>query len=734
MKAILRKEISVEWLIHSTLKSYSQIFFSENLWLACILLVVTYFDYYTGIAGTLAVITANLTALSLGFDKRVSQTGLYGFNSLLVGLGLGLYFSPSLLFFGIVALASVATLFFTIFIQGILAKYDLPYLSLPFLLIIWMFLLASREFQAIGLSDRGLFTINEIFKLGGTGAVKLYFLGLELPVPFSVKVYLVSLGAIFFQYNMFSGFLIAVGLLSWSRIAFLLSITGFYSAFLFYQLLGIELTETLYTYIGFNYILTSIAIGGFFLVPSVRSFAWSMFLVPLVAVVTIFSTNIMAPLHMSAYSLPFNLVVILFIFVLKRRPVYSPKLALVAIQNGKPEKNLYAYKNYMDRFRNAVYFNFILPVWGNWKVQQGHSGKHTHIGEWQNAWDLVIEGQDGKNFRDQGAKPEDFYCYDKNVICPADGTVEDIQDGVDDNPVGQMNLTQNWGNSIVVKHAEGLYSKISHLKAGSFKVVKGEYVKKGHILARSGNSGRSPEPHVHFQFQATPYIGSKTLKYPFAHYLTHKPQTQYRTYGIPEENEIISNIQLSSLLQHAFAFIPGQEITFNVTGWKKIKTEKWEVRSDAWNNLYLFCTRTKSAAYLKNDGTVHYFTHFEGSRNSLLYFFFLSAYKILLAYYPNIEVKDSIPLHHSFKNPLLAIHDMTAFAFFWLKASYKSTSVWSDAALNPSEIILESKTQLKIMNYVYQLIQSEIHINNNGLHSFTIKNKTFNIEAQCAHS
>ena len=65
------------------------------------------------------------------------------------------------------------------------------------------------------------------------------------------------------------------------------------------------------------------------------------------------------------------------------------------------------------------------------------------------------------------------------MLCPADGIVEEIIDHVEDNEIGGNNTLQNWGNSIVIKHAEGLYTKLSHLKKHSFKTTKGAYVKKG---------------------------------------------------------------------------------------------------------------------------------------------------------------------------------------------------------------------------------------------------------------
>ena len=63
--------------------SYGQIFFSKNRILTVILLIVSFFDIYAGLAGILAVIFTNSFAIVIGLNKTKVSEGLYGFNSLL---------------------------------------------------------------------------------------------------------------------------------------------------------------------------------------------------------------------------------------------------------------------------------------------------------------------------------------------------------------------------------------------------------------------------------------------------------------------------------------------------------------------------------------------------------------------------------------------------------------------------------------------------------------------------
>jgi len=148
--------------LEGVLYSYSQVFFSKNIILAFTILAITFFDWLAGVSGLIAVLTANLAATLIGFKRNYISQGFYGFNSLLVGLGVGMFYQAGIPFFAVLVFASLLTFLLTIWLEGILGKYGLPYLSWPFLLAIWMVSLATREFTALDISDRGVFFIGSM--------------------------------------------------------------------------------------------------------------------------------------------------------------------------------------------------------------------------------------------------------------------------------------------------------------------------------------------------------------------------------------------------------------------------------------------------------------------------------------------------------------------------------------------------------------------------------------------
>ena len=107
------------------INSYTQIFFSNNRIFALILMVVTFFDVWAGLSGIIAVMVSNILAYLIGFNRENIKKGYYGFNSLLVGLGLGVYYQPGLQFFIILLFASMLTLAKMVetHLEGILAHW-----------------------------------------------------------------------------------------------------------------------------------------------------------------------------------------------------------------------------------------------------------------------------------------------------------------------------------------------------------------------------------------------------------------------------------------------------------------------------------------------------------------------------------------------------------------------------------------------------------------------------------
>jgi urea transporter/murein DD-endopeptidase MepM/ murein hydrolase activator NlpD len=720
-------KIKIKFYWEALINSYGQIFFSNHKWFGYLLLLASLINPYVGFAGVIAGLSAIFTADIIGFNKDAIHSGLYSFNAIMVGFIIGLFYKLNLPSVGILILISILTTFISVWLASFFAAYAVPILSIPFILGVWTVLLGTNDFKSVELSERGIYALNELYAFWGEDLGQLIYTISEYKLPLLVDVYLKSLGAIFLQYNLLVGGLIAIGLLIYSRIAFSISIIGFITGYYFCMFLQGDMSELEYSYIGFNYILSSIALGGFFLIPSGRSYLLAILSSVLIAISISALGDFFAAFGLPIFSLPFSLVVILIIYVLYQRQ-NTRKLNLVQNQLYSPEKNLYAFHHHAERYKNDSYYHIHLPFFGEWNVSQGHDGNITHKGEWKDAFDFVITDENSKTFQLPGEKIEDFYCYNVPVLAPADGIVVNILDGIDDNSIGGINLNDNWGNSIVIKHADFLYTKLTHLKKDTFKVKIGDYVKKGDRLAMCGNSGRSPEPHLHFQIQSTPYVGAKTLKYPLAYYVSKERfGYKFHSFDYPKEGQNISKIATTPIVTNAFAFIPGMTINWQINNQNEFV--KWEVFTNTYNQIYIYCYQSNSYAYLQNNGTLHYFTSFEGDKNSLLHDFYLAAYKVVLGYYEGIEIQDILPLNNFFSGFSRFSQDFIAPFKIYLGAKFKGSYISIDDNLNPSLVNLGAKTYKNISGNEKLMGEYCIEIDKEGIKKLIIQKNGSCIEA-----
>ena len=720
-------------ILPAVLNSYSVVFFFNSKLLGIVLLAVTFFNVSAGLSGFFAVLATILIANTMGFDEMKLRQGIYSFNSLLTGIGIGTFFEPGLAFFVLLLLAVLCSLIISVILSGWLGKYGLPFLSIPFVVSFWLILLPSDHLTNLGLTQRNIYWMNEMYAIGGKPLLDFFQTIESLPLNKMVTVFLRSLSSIIFQDNLLTGILIAIALLISSRITFLLSVTGFATAYVFAHIVGSDTASFSFYNIGANYILVAIAAGGFFVIPSRYSFLWVILLVPLTSLLILFMTKIFPVFNLPFFSLPFSIIVISFIYFLILR-VKQEKLVLTPYQYYSPEVNLYTFRGNVDRNTGISFFPLHLPFWGEWTVSQGYDGKFTHRGEWSSALDFVITDDHGMTHGESSVSCENFYCYYKPVIAPADGVVAEITDHIDDNEPGKVNSVQNWGNTIVIKHLNNLYTQLSHLRAGAFRVKKGDFVRQGEILGLCGNSGRSPEPHLHFQVQSTPLPGARPFEYPVSYYLVknEKGTQKLRSFSAPSQGERISNVMTSVLLKESFDLQPGVIMRFKYKFNEGNENEiSLEVFTDHWNNRYLYCSETQSTAFFVNDGTMFYFTSFHGDRKSLLYFFYITFYKVLLGYYENITIDDLFPLHIIAKNKVsLWIHDLIAPFRQYMKAYYSMRPVWSDSPVNPTRLRLSSSVHMSYFSSRRQEGSGDVLLAGNQISEFSFESAKNKIWAQ----
>jgi murein DD-endopeptidase MepM/ murein hydrolase activator NlpD len=406
------------------------------------------------------------------------------------------------------------------------------------------------------------------------------------------------------------------------------------------------------------------ALSGVFLIPHIKSILIAIIAV-IISVIFIDAMEVFFNIYsLPVYTMPFNIVTVLFILLLVS---VGYKYFNYSIQ-ATPEKSLSYYLSNIYRFGgNGIKIN--LPFTGEWSVYQGFDGKWTHKGAWKWAYDFVIK-KDGKSYKNEGLFLEDYYAFGKSVIAPVNGYIVAIKDDLEDNFIGNVDRLNNWGNYIIIHSDYGYYVEISHLMKNSITVKVGDYVQIGQTIAKCGNSGYSPEPHIHMQVQYSPYLSSATVAFTFIDYI--KDNTLYY-YSLPKEDEIIEAPIIDKTKQIRFTFI--LDDTFKKTEIIEFKVGMNEIGE------FFFTDKANNKLYFFIDNKLFYFYKYDGG-NSYLKELYKIVPKIPLVN-REVEYFDVLPLEFrfsSFKKLFMEILIPFNYSLFNKKIKYssKSLSISSD--------------------------------------------------------
>lgn len=177
------------------LKGLGQIMLQENAITGFLFLLgIFYGSPVMGAAALLATICGTATAILLRYDQQEIEKGLYGFSAALVGVGLMLFFKPSMLSWILVIVGSSAA---TI-IQHFFLKRNIPVFTLPFVLVTWgiLFFASIYSVALLQIPPSTIVSSIDYFSLGfkGYGQVifqdslisgLLFFLGVFISSPVS---------------------------------------------------------------------------------------------------------------------------------------------------------------------------------------------------------------------------------------------------------------------------------------------------------------------------------------------------------------------------------------------------------------------------------------------------------------------------------------------------------------------------------------------------------------------
>ncbi len=599
--------------------SYSEIFFVQSVRVGILLFAITLVNPYLALAGLISVGAAYLFARFIHMGEAFLNSGFYTYNPLLVGLAIGYLFKITAITIFFLVTCGILTVVVTIVMQNIFSSYlKLPVLSLPFVIVSSIAYLASSDYS-------NLF-VNGLYPHSGEQ--------LDIYLPYWISGYFKSLGSIFFMPRVIPGIILSLIVFSNSRILFLLSIAGYYSGTLVTVWMVGSFQQAFTNINHFNFILIAMAVGGIFLIPSLKSYLLALIAVCISTILLDSVLVFWSYYGIPGFTLPFNAVSLSFVYVLGL--VNYPQLTRLA--KGSPEETLDYYLSNRRRYKGTDK-TLMLPFSGKWTVWQGFLGRWTHQGSWKYAYDFIITDEEGNSHHNGGSEAADYYAFRKPVLSPVRGRVFKVIADLPDNSIGQVDKTNNWGNLVIIQDHRGFFVELSHFAQNSIKVAEGTWVERGAFLGLCGNSGYSPQPHIHVQVQGIEAIGSYTLPFSFISYIS---DGCYHANELPREGDVVEPLYWDKELEAKTSFILDNVYKYDVLkDGRKIDDLNLIVKMAPDGTFYFDSDRGK-LYFGKHEGTF-YFYRVEGS-DPYLKTILMAMPRIPVACREDLQWNDHIPI------------------------------------------------------------------------------------------
>jgi urea transporter len=302
--------------VDTLLRGVGQVMFQNNPLTGLIFLAGIFVNSgKLGGLGLLGLAASTLTAYLLGADRALIRNGLFGFNGILVGIGLAFFLNYNGLLIGYVILGGALSTVAMMALANLFSVWDMPALTAPFVLTAWLLLFAVLLFAnlrpnaliAVAPPDTGILPHTALREAAtGAGAIGL------TPVNMTNALFR-GIGEVMFQDKLATGVIFLFAIFVNSRISALFALLGSALGALTAWTVGASGVANFHGLYGFNAVLCAIALGGIFFVLTWRSAVYALVAALISALVFAAISTFLAPIGMPALTAPFVLVTWIFL-------------------------------------------------------------------------------------------------------------------------------------------------------------------------------------------------------------------------------------------------------------------------------------------------------------------------------------------------------------------------------------------------------------------------------------
>ncbi|CAJ1964070.1 unnamed protein product [Cylindrotheca closterium] len=291
------------------LRGIGQVYFQNSPLSGLLVLIALFLQSPTvAVHGILGLVCGNLVALGLGFDKGLARSGLFGYNSLLVGLAVATfdvnteYHAAKILM--VILFASFSSVVFVMF-GKLLVPYKSPPLTFPFIIATLMFLLSTANMDRVEFGSVRSPSLPNYSNSEALSAISWndFFAGT-----------LRGVGQVYLANNIASGALILAAIAVCSRISAVAAILGSALGAAIALATGVPAPQVAQGMYGFNASLSVTAMLMFYN-PSIGASILAVFSGIMSVVAQQALASVLQPLGLPFMTLPFCVVSLSFIII-----------------------------------------------------------------------------------------------------------------------------------------------------------------------------------------------------------------------------------------------------------------------------------------------------------------------------------------------------------------------------------------------------------------------------------
>lgn len=333
---------------NATLRGIGQAIFVNNP-ISGLLIIIAIFiqSPWLGTLSLLGTAAANLMAIALKLDRGTIQNGIFGLNGLLIGATLAFFgllggkgvWNPSWIIAAIV-LSALSTIVLQTVGTWFATRFRVAPLGIAVHVVLVAFLLL------IAVVPQPFFNMGSPPPLAPPVSLDVWRVAQSLPV---------SLGQVFFVDNLISIFLVFLAVVISTPIGAMVGLLGCAMYLLAGLLVGASPNQLYSGFLGYNAVLTAVAIGGMFYAPNLLSISLGAACAFLASIASLLLFPLLSVAKLPVMALPFAIVTIGCLLIVQRA---LPSLVPVSLYTvATPEEHRQRFlvaRDIITRFRKQL--------------------------------------------------------------------------------------------------------------------------------------------------------------------------------------------------------------------------------------------------------------------------------------------------------------------------------------------------------------------------------------------